>query len=307
MIYSVSRTALNRVLIEAAARQGATLRFMQTCTGIDLAADELCLRDTSSGLDHAVRLSPTHCGGTAPALSCAVTSRRRGLTVVREDRLDHDYKELSVPSCAGEFALEPHALHIWPRGGFMLIALPNLDTSFTATLFLERSGEPSFESLAATAGVQRFLTQQFPDLAPLAPDMTAEFVRHPQGQLSTVHGVRDGTAAQACCCWAMQLIAIVPFHGQGMNAAFEDCAALEDLLGEHDEWETLFAAFEALRRPNTAAIAQMALEKLRRNARYRARSPISPLQGHLTDARGAVSRSFRTALFDGDVSRRNLL
>lgn len=258
VIYSVSRAALNRVLIEAAARQGATLRFMQTCTGIDLAADHLCLRDTSSGLDHTVGLSPTL---AADGAGSAVRGRlaAAGLTVVREDRLDHDYKELSVPSSGGKFALEPHALHIWPRGGFMLIALPNLDASFTATLFLERSGGTSFASLATPAAVRQFLTREFPDLAPLAPDMWAEFEQHPQGQLSTVHASRwhDGGSVLLLGDAAH---AIVPFHGQGMNAAFEDCATLEDLLGEHDEWEPLFAAFEALRRPNTAAIAQMALE-----------------------------------------------
>ncbi len=258
VIHSVSRAALNRVLIEAAARHGAAFRFMQVCTGIDLASNHLCLRDASSGLDYTVGLSPTIAADGAGSVVRGHLAAA-GLTVVREDRLDHDYKELSIPSSEGKFALEPHALHIWPRGGFMLIALPNLDGSFTATLFLERDGETSFAGLATSADVRQFLTRQFPDLAPLAPDMTAEFAQHPQGQLCTVHASRwHGGGSVLLLGDAAH--AIVPFHGQGMNAAFEDCATLEDLLGEHDEWEALFAAFEAQRRPNAAAIAQMALE-----------------------------------------------
>jgi kynurenine 3-monooxygenase len=170
---------------------------------------------------------------------------------VREERLDHDYKELTLPSVRDDFALEPEALHIWPRGGFMLIALPNLDKSFTATLFLSREGEISFSSLSTPDAVSRFFVEQFPDLA--------QFEKNPQGQLGTVHA----------SCWhdrgEVLLLgdaahAIVPFHGQGMNAAFEDCATFDQLLDQYDDWEALFSAFEEIRRPNAAAIAQMAEE-----------------------------------------------
>jgi kynurenine 3-monooxygenase len=181
-----------------------------------------------------------------------------GLVRVREDWLDHDYKELTLPPQSAT-ALEPHALHIWPRGGFMLIALPNTDGSFTATLFLARTGAQSFAALDTSSAVQEFFAHEFPDALPLLPDLAAQFAAHPQGQLGTVHAapwhldgevLLLGDAAHA----------IVPFHGQGMNAAFEDCAELDALLGEPPEWAELFARFEQARRPNTAAIAQMALE-----------------------------------------------
>jgi kynurenine 3-monooxygenase len=259
VIYSVGRADLNRVLIEEALRHpNVTVRFDQQCTGVDVRANRLRLRDASSGAGHELDLAPaiaTDGAGSAVRASLAAA----GHVTVREQWLDHDYKELTIPPVAGRPALETHALHIWPRGGFMLIALPNTDASFTATLFLARAGARSFASLDSGAAVARFFAEQFPDAVPLLPHLTEEFARHPQGQLGTVHTapwrlegkvLLLGDAAHA----------IVPFHGQGMNAAFEDCRVLDELLDRHDDWETLFAELERARRPNTEAIAQMALE-----------------------------------------------
>ena len=258
VIYSVGRADLNRVLIEAAARHaGVSVRFNQQCLGADLHARELSLRDGDSGREYQVPLRPTVAtdgAGSAVRASLAAAGRMQ----VREDWLDHDYKELTIPPHAAA-ALEPHALHIWPRGGFMLIALPNTDGSFTATLFLARTGAQSFAALDTSSAVQEFFAHEFPDALPLLPDLAAQFAAHPQGQLGTVHAapwhldgevLLLGDAAHA----------IVPFHGQGMNAAFEDCTELDALLGEQPEWAELFARFEQARRPNTTAIAQMALE-----------------------------------------------
>jgi len=258
VIYSVGRADLNRVLIEAAARHaGVSVRFNQQCLGADLHARELSLRDGDSGREYQVPLRPTVAtdgAGSAVRASLAAAGRMQ----VREDWLDHDYKELTIPPHAAA-ALEPHALHIWPRGGFMLIALPNTDGSFTATLFLARTGGQSFAALDTSSAVQEFFAHEFPDALPLLPDLAAQFAAHPQGQLGTVHAapwhldgevLLLGDAAHA----------IVPFHGQGMNAAFEDCTELDALLGEQPEWAELFARFEQARRPNTTAIAQMALE-----------------------------------------------
>ena len=258
VIYSVGRADLNRVLIEAAARHaGVSVRFNQQCLGADLHARELSLRDGDSGREYQVPLRPTVAtdgAGSAVRASLAAAGRMQ----VREDWLDHDYKELTIPPHAAA-ALEPHALHIWPRGGFMLIALPNTDGSFTATLFLARTGGQSFAALDTSSAVQEFFAHEFPDTLPLLPDLAAQFAAHPQGQLGTVHAapwhldgevLLLGDAAHA----------IVPVHGQGMNAAFEDCTELDALLGEQPEWAELFARFEQARRPNTTAIAQMALE-----------------------------------------------
>lgn len=258
VIWSVGRADLNRVLIEEAARHAAVrVRFSQLCLGADLPHDRLHFRDLSGGAVHESPLTPTIAtDGAGSALRASLAAV--GLVSAREEWLDHDYKELTVPAAAAR-GLERNALHIWPRGGFMLIALPNTDGSFTATLFLSRTGQPGFATLDTAQAVTRFFDREFPDAVPLLPDLPAQFAAHPQGQLGTVHTapwhvdgrvLLLGDAAHA----------IVPFHGQGMNAAFEDCAALDELLGGGGDWPTLFEQFERTRRPNTAAIAQMALE-----------------------------------------------
>src|SRR6516164_4776464 len=258
VIYSVGRADLNRVLIEEAARHaGVSVRFNQQCLGADLQARELSLRDGDGGREYQVPLGPTIAtDGAGSAVRASLAAA--GLVRVREDWLDHDYKELTLPPQSAT-ALEPHALHIWPRGGFMLIALPNTDGSFTATLFLARTGAQSFAALDTSSAVQEFFAHEFPDALPLLPDLAAQFAAHPQGQLGTVHAapwqlrgdvLLLGDAAHA----------IVPFHGQGMNAAFEDCTDLDALVADSAGWQELFTRFEDTRRPNAAAIAQMALE-----------------------------------------------
>ena len=258
VIWSVGRADLNRVLIEEAVRHaGVNVRFNQLCLGADLERGRLRLCDQSGGGEYHVALAPTI--ATDGAGSAVRTSlAQAGLLAVREDWLDHDYKELTVPAGRAA-ALDRHALHIWPRGGFMLIALPNTDGSFTATLFLARRGSPSFASLGTAAAVTEFFAREFADAVPLLPELTLQFASHPQGQLGTVH----------CAPWHIggevlllgdAAHAVVPFHGQGMNAAFEDCTVFEGLVGQHRDWQSLFAQFAAARRPNTEAIAQMALE-----------------------------------------------
>jgi kynurenine 3-monooxygenase len=258
VIYSVGRAALNRVLIEAAAAHaGVTVHFNQQCLGVDVRAQRLAFRDTGSGRDYQVPLAPTIAAdgaGSAVRASLAAAGR----LAAREQWLDHDYKELTIaPESAG--ALERHALHIWPRGGFMLIALPNTDGSFTATLFLARSGARSFAALESAPAVQEFFAREFADALPLLPDLATQFATHPQGQLGTVHTAPWHLGGEVLLL-GDAAHAIVPFHGQGMNAAFEDCAELDALLASRHGWAEVFAAFEQARRANTAAIAQMALE-----------------------------------------------
>jgi kynurenine 3-monooxygenase len=234
------------------------VRFNQQCLGADLQHDRLHFRDHASGGVHEAALTPTLAAdgaGSAVRASLAAAGRLE----VREDWLDHDYRELSIPAVSGRHALEPHALHIWPRGGFMLIALPNTDGSFTATLFLARTGAASFASLDTPQAVAAFFAREFADAVPLMPTLLEDFASHPQGQLGTVHAA-SWHAGGRVLLLGDAAHAIVPFHGQGMNAAFEDCLALDALLDRHDGWEERFAAFEQARRPNAAAIAQMALE-----------------------------------------------
>ena len=258
VIWSVGRADLNRVLIEAATRHGGvSVRFNQQCVGADVRQQRLTLCDGGSGPEYHMPLAPTIAtDGAGSAVRASLAAA--GLLRVREEWLDHDYKELTVPPAAAG-SLERHALHIWPRGGFMLIALPNTDGSFTATLFLARQGPQSFASLAAPQAVEEFFAREFADALPLLPDLPAQFAAHPQGQLGTVYAAPWHVGGEVLLL-GDAAHAIVPFHGQGMNAAFEDCAELDALLAATDDWQELFARFEQSRRPNTTAIAQMALE-----------------------------------------------
>jgi kynurenine 3-monooxygenase len=260
VIYSVSRADLNRVLIEEAQRHPRVgLKFRHTCLAASPGTGLLRFRNEDAGSELNVSIAPTFAtDGAGSALRSSLA--RAGLISVREERLDHDYKELTIRAARdGLHQMEPHALHIWPRGGFMLIALPNTDGSFTATLFLARSGPDSFEALTTAEQVRSLFHTQFADAAQLMPHLTEEFTTHPQGQLGTIY-TRPWHIGGHVSLLGDAAHAIVPFHGQGMNAAFEDCLVLDSLIDRHDSWDTLFADFERSRAANTAAIAQMALE-----------------------------------------------
>ena len=260
VIYSVGRAALNRVLIEAAARyDNVEMRFEQTCVAASPEQNTLRFKDRRHHSEFEVPLAPTIAtdgAGSAVRVSLAKAHR----VSVREDWLDHDYKELTIPAApGGRHVLDANSLHIWPRGGFMLIALPNTDGSFTATLFLARTGPNSFEKLNSSVAVREFFRNEFPDAARLMPCLEREFSAHPQGQIGTVH-LTPWHVGGSVLLLGDAAHAIVPFHGQGMNAAFEDCTVLDTLLDRHHDWEPLFAEFARTRGPDTTAIAAMALE-----------------------------------------------
>jgi len=262
VIYSVGRAALNRVLIEAAAQYPRVqLRFDATCAEADPARGSLTVQDNRTGalrvFTDAVTIG-TDGAGSAIRASLA----RAGQLVVTELPLEHDYKELHIPPRDGGYALDPNALHVWPRHGYMLIALPNPDRSFTATLFLPQSGDPGFNTLRSDSAVQDFFRREFASAAALIPDLAAQFRAHPQGHLGTIR--TEPWARGPVLLLGDAAHAIVPFHGQGMNAAFEDCAVLDSML-EHDggaapDWPAIFARFYEARRRDADAIAQMALE-----------------------------------------------
>jgi len=262
-IYSVSRATLNTLLYELAAqRHGVDYRFGEQCVGVD--ADGTPLVDAGGGprrLEADIVLAADGAGSEVRRALVA-----RGAITAREELLDHGYKELTLGARGGEFALSPNALHIWPRGGFMLIGLPNPDRTFTATLFLPHRGEPSFASVA-TKQARAFFEREFADAVPLISALERDYTEHPVGLLGTVH-CRPWSFANRVLLVGDAAHAIVPFHGQGMNAAFEDCVALDELIGRHQtergyDWPAIFAAFEAERAPNARAIAEMALENYR--------------------------------------------
>jgi kynurenine 3-monooxygenase len=259
VIYSVSRGALNRTLVEcAAAYPNVQFRFRQLSLGFGFGKDVLEFRDETSGHIYGAAAQPSIAtDGAGSAVRDALLARE--VATVREEPLEHDYKELTIPAVDGKPVMDVNALHIWPRGGFMLIALPNPDATFTATLFLARAGENSFEQLRSTADVDGFFQREFPSARSLMPDLTKEFFEHPQGSLGTVY-TRGWHLEGKVLLLGDAAHAIVPFHGQGMNCAFEDCVELMRMMEEHHTWAGLFEAFEHERRPNTDAIAQMALE-----------------------------------------------
>lgn len=260
VIHSVSRPGLNMLLIDAAEKVGARFHFGQRVADVDFDTRQVSLVEEPGGRRHhihAATLIATDGGGSAVRQALM---RHRDVKVT-EDILPHAYKELTIPAAAdGSHRMEKHALHIWPRGGYMLIALPNLDGSFTVTLFLAREGTPSFAQLEQPGELKRFFASEFPDALALIPELEQDFNTHPTGLMGTVHTAHwhaDGSALLL----GDAAHAIVPFHGQGMNCAFEDCLVLDQCLASHGEdWSRVFTEFETLRRPNAEAIAAMALE-----------------------------------------------
>ena len=257
--YSVSRFRLNQELLQIAARQtGIRLHFEHRFDSADFATNRAQLRDLQH--DRLLRVPMTPLLATDGAGSAVRRQlNQAGLIKATETDLEHGYKELSIPGAGGSFVMSAEALHIWPRGNYMLIALPNDDGSFTATLFLPKRGPVSFESLQEEAQIDRFLTQSFPDARPWMPDCVAEFKSHPVGFLGTV------SAAPWHHAGGVELIgdaahAMVPFHGQGMNCCFEDCIEFDACVARNDTWAATFSEFATARKANTDAISAMALE-----------------------------------------------
>jgi kynurenine 3-monooxygenase len=253
-IHSMHRESLNQCLLDEAEQAGVEVQFHRQIAQYQAQAGMLVFDDGD-----AVDLSDKLLIGADGAGSMVRKGLLDGQPLAGVEWLDHGYRELTIPPKAGRFAMDAGALHIWPRGGYMLIALPNPDRSFTATLFLPHGGAPGFEQLQDASAIEQFFRQQFPDALDAMPELQQEFQDNPVGRLGTLHcrqwhdkrTVLIGDAAHA----------IVPFHGQGMNAGFEDCVLLARLLREESGVpERAFAAFQRQRQPDTNAIARMALE-----------------------------------------------
>lgn len=258
IIWSVHRARLNRALLDAADNAGAFLHFDRRLESVDFARERARYAGGDGAMhEHAFGVLVGADGAGSAVRAAMAKIRDPGL---REEPLEHAYKELGIPPRGGDFALEPEALHIWPRGEFMMIALPNPDQSFTATLFLPESGDPGFDRLDAWPDQRAFMQREFPDAVPLMPRLRDDFAANPAGYLGTVYLDRwhlDGKAVLI----GDAAHAIVPFHGQGMNAAFEDCAILAGLCVQPGRgWKEIFEAFYHARKPDADAIAHMALE-----------------------------------------------
>ena len=261
VIWSVSRGELNILLLDEAESAGARLHFDQRLHAVDF--DRRVATFVGNGThDHAFRalIGADGAGSTlrAQMARCADLGERT-------ESLGHGYKELEIPPGKdGGFRIEPNALHIWPRGRYMCIALPNDERTFTVTLFLPnhpdgKPGDPSFATVQSGQDAHRLFARDFPDALPLIPALEEDFEAHPTGVLATLYLDRwhlDGRAVLL----GDAAHAMVPFHGQGMNCAFEDCVALAHHLDVQPDLAMAFAAFEAERMPNARAIQAMALE-----------------------------------------------
>ncbi|NIV72801.1 MAG: kynurenine 3-monooxygenase, partial [Calditrichae bacterium] len=210
--------------------------FDQFCTGVDFSTGEAQFRNERSGEYITVAAQPLiACDGASSAVRMEM--QKVGRFNLSQSYLEHGYKELSIPAgSGGYFQIEKTALHIWPRHTFMLIALPNLDGSFTCTLFLPFNGKHSFAGLSSQNKVNRFFKEQFPDAFTLMPTLEEEFFGKPTGSLVTIKCFPWHLADKALLL-GDAAHAIVPFYGQGMNCAFEDCTLLNSYIEKYGpEW-----------------------------------------------------------------------
>lgn len=259
-IYSVSRGGLNALLMDLAEREDkVNIHFNKKCIDVNL-------KEASSTFEDAITKEITiieadHVVGADGIYSAVRTQMQRQDRFNYEQRyIEHGYKELVIPANVdGTHQLEMNALHIWPRGTYMLIALPNLDGSFTCTLFFPFKGKYSFESLKDDASILSFFKEVFPDAVSLMPTLLQDFKENPTSSLGIIR----------CFPWTVEdkvmLIgdashATVPFYGQGMNSGFEDCSVFNELMEEHgDDWDACFKAYEIARKDNGDAIQDLSL------------------------------------------------
>ena len=252
VIWSVHRGELNVILLDIAERAGARLHFDRGLSDVDFDARIARFIDDRDGSSARGRASCRWSAPTAPARRCARRwpSRPTWASAPSSSAIPtRNWR--SRPRADGGFRIEPNALHIWPRGRYMCIALPNDERTFTVTLFLPNEGDPSFATVRTGADARALFERDFADALPLIPNLEQDFERNPAGLLATLYldrwhlddrAVLLGDAAHA----------MVPFHGQGMNCAFEDCVALAEHLDAHADRAAAFAAFEAERLPNAA-------------------------------------------------------
>jgi kynurenine 3-monooxygenase len=260
-IYSVPRGELNRTLIlKAAEYENVNLHFDMKCTDIDVKKGSASFENSNSG--KAITTEASQIYGTDGAFSAVRTRlQKTDRFNYSQEYLRHGYKELIIPANEdGSHKMDKHALHIWPRGEFMLIALANLDGSFTVTLFFPFEGETSFASLDTDAKILAFFEETFADAVPLMPTLLKDYHENPSASLVIIR-CNPWNYEDKVLLMGDSAHAIVPFYGQGMNSGFEDCSEWWRLAEKHgDNWAAMFKEFSEVRQPNGDAIADLALQ-----------------------------------------------
>ncbi|MEE9408685.1 MAG: NAD(P)/FAD-dependent oxidoreductase [Polaribacter sp.] len=263
-INSISRGDLNGLLLtEADKHENVNIHFNKKCTSIDIENTVAHFKDYKTKEEISIDADVVFgTDGAGSILRKSYYLERKFLFSYSQNYLSHGYKELEIPADkAGNHQISDGHLHIWPRGDYMLIALPNMDGSFTVTLFLSyEEGKYNFSNLTSEEKITTFFENEFPDALALIPNIKEEFLNNPTGALGTVK----------CSPWSYQnktillgdsAHAIVPFYGQGMNASFEDVTVFDEILNQNlGDWKTVFKTYEKARKENTDAIADLALD-----------------------------------------------
>jgi len=262
-INSISRGDLNGILLtEAEKHENVNLHFKSKCLDVDIENKKARFESYKTKEQFTIEADAIFGTDGAGSVLRKNYEKQYAEFKISQDFLTHGYKELEIPAKEENHQISKDHLHIWPRGKYMLIALPNMDGSFTVTLFLSFSeGEYNFENLTSKEKITTFFEEQFPDALELIPDILHEFENNPTGKLGTVK----------CLPWHYKgntLImgdaahAVVPFYGQGMNASFEDVIVLDEVMNKHKEekWETIFSQFQLKRKQDADAIGDLAVE-----------------------------------------------
>src|SRR6056297_1257762 len=256
-IWSISRGVLNKKMIDLAENAGVNFRFNEKVWDVDLPEAKIYTGETEKSEWKSYQYDIIFgCDGAFSRVRHKM--QRRSRFDYSQDFIDVGYKELTIPANAdGSYKLDKNSFHIWPRGKFMLIAMPNLDGSFTCTLFMPFEGEVSFDNINTKPQAQEFFTTYFPNVMQVIDDLLEDFFKNPTSAMVTMK----------CYPWTywdkVALVgdsahAIVPFYGQGMNAGFEDIYVLDQIIKEQgDDWGAIFKIYQEQRKPNADAIAEL--------------------------------------------------
>ncbi|MCF4102418.1 FAD-dependent monooxygenase [Gillisia sp. M10.2A] len=256
-IYSISRGILNRKMIDLAEEAGVVFKFEEKVWDIKLPEAKIYTGESEKGVWQEYQFDIVF-GADGAFSRVRHKMQRQSRFNYSQNFIDVGYKELTIPANEdGSHKLDPTSFHIWPRGEFMLIAMPNLNGSFTCTLFLPFEGEVSFESIKSEEQAEQFFSTYFPDIMQDISNLMRDFFKNPTSAMVTMK----------CFPWTywdkVALVgdsahAIVPFYGQGMNAGFEDILVLDNLIEEYeDDWERIFKEYQSSRKPNADAIAEL--------------------------------------------------